>query len=135
MSFSRKETKDYLAGLDKVIAAYAKKNGINIKRAGASFGVDITTKITITKDVETEDGVFPQTRESEDFKNYSSRHGIPVKALFEEIATDRGTLRILGYKTRSSKYPVVYTLNDANYKCSAAYMKQLLKSSHSQYGI
>jgi len=135
MSFTRTETRKHLEGLDKVIEAYAKKNGINIKRNGASFGVDITTKITITKDVETEDGTFAQTQESEDFKNYAYKHGIPVKALFEEIELNTGKIRILGYKSRSTKYPIVYTLNGKNYKCSPNYMKQLLTVSHSQYGI
>jgi len=134
--FTRQETKDYMAGLDRVITEYAKSQGINITRGGAKYGEDIDVKLTFTKNITTMDGTFPDTKESNDFRKYTYKHGIPVEALFEEIKLKTGEkIRIMGYKTRSSKYPVIYTKDGANMKCTASYMKETLSASNSQYGV
>jgi len=134
--FTLNETEKHMRNIDKLINEYAKQNNINIKRNGAKYGEDITTKLTITKNVETKFGTFPATKESRDYTFHCKYNDLPCELLFEEISLTTGeNIRIMGYSTRKRKYPVIYKKDGKNYKCSVAHMLTMLKTSNTQYGV
>ncbi len=72
---------------------------------------------------------YAMTKEAQSFIDNFYRHRIPVEALHTEFIHGGSKIAITGFKTANSKYPITYTNNGENYKCSSAHMARMVKIS------
>ena len=131
--FSKHTTKVITSEVEKDLAMLAKKYGINVGISAVRYGSDITMKVTFNDDVKTENGTFPDTKESRAFKDLykasfpNKSHNIPLEALFYEFTYKNNTYRITGYNTRAHRMPVNYLMNGKSYKSSEGSITAKLK--------
>lgn len=89
----------------EALQSVANKHGVQISRGNCSFTANnANLKIVITAIGENGE---VETKEASDFKLYAFHHKIPVKYLNKEVTIQGRQIKILGYKPRSSKYPVL----------------------------
>ena len=59
--------------------------------------------------------------------------GMKPEVFNEPFMFKHSKIRIKGYNTRARKYPVEYTKDGENYKCSVDFMKQMVLEAHPEY--
>ena len=92
--------------IEEKLQVIARKYGINIKRGRGTYdSKGATIKIEIaTVD---RDGTV-NSKEAEDFKRYARMEGLKEEWLGQSFRTwDGKELKIVGFKPRSTKYPVI----------------------------
>ena len=134
MRFGKLETVNLKEKLDKMLREFAEENNLTYNSGNVRYGDDISTKVSFIRksSVSVAGSEISETKESLDFKNNAFRHGIPVSLLFREFSYNNRNITLKGYKTRSSKYPVMYTDGVKNYKCSIDYFLEMARSGASE---
>ena len=92
------------SAIEKALDDVATKYGVVITRGRASYTSDnMTLKLNVST-IDNDGSVM--TREATDFNTYASVHGI-TKSLGDVITHMGHNYKIIGFKPRSTKYPVI----------------------------
>ena len=89
----------------EALQSVANKHGVKISRGNCSFTAN-NANLKIVIAAIGENGEI-ETKEASDFKLYAAHHKIPVKYLNKQVTIQGRLVKILGYKPRSTKYPVL----------------------------
>jgi|GEM_PF-3201738 len=89
--------------MNRALKSVGDKYNVEINAGNVSF-TDKNASFKLQVALINEDGIA-ETKEVQDFKAYSFSHGLPEDLLNKEINVCGKTVKIIGYKPRSTKFP------------------------------
>ena len=119
-SFDRKTVRTINAEVAEALKQIGEKHGLQIDLAGTSFSpTNFTTKFTCA--VVDRDGIA-QTVEASDYRVCAKHYGITLQ-LGDSFTHHGHTYTIIGWNSRSKKYPVLATRDGKTYKLATQFVK------------
>ena len=114
--------RDYL---NPLLEDASEKLGVKLTLGNCTFrSTSATFKLEAADLSETGEAM---TKEAQDFLAYCHTIGLKKEHLFMELKHPLGgSLKIIGFKPRASKYPLLYRYNGQRYKCNPNWIKPLL---------
>lgn len=89
----------------KALEPLSEELGIQLKLGNATFSITNFT-FKLEGALQNSDGTF-DTKEREDFKSHAFMYGLKATDLDKEFEYERDTYTIVGFKPRSTKYPIL----------------------------
>jgi len=126
MNFTKTEVEQMRIEMTEAMNKVAKKYGAVASFGGIRYGLEVTSKVTISKKTEDQYGEFTLTKAAKTLKDRLPVMGLKADVLNEPFTFKGDTIVIKGYNTRARAYPIEYTKNGRNYKCSVSYMKDMV---------
>jgi len=116
--------------IEEALDTIAKRYGSQANLGRITYGSSASMRLEFNKFITSICGdSYPNTKESTAFGELHYKHNIPIEALHNPFQHQGKEIVILGYSSRSSKYPIKYTQDGGNYKCSIDYMKKAVEES------
>jgi hypothetical protein len=111
--------------LNPILEAASKDIGLKMTLGNCTFrSTSATFKLEVAEVGETGEAM---TKEAQDFVSYCATLGLKKEHLFKEFKHPLGgTLKIIGYKPRAKKYPILYSYRGQRYKCHPNWIKPLI---------
>lgn len=133
--FTRAETKIISERIQKTLNELGVELDLNIDKGGVRFGEDISFKLTISRNEETEYGTIKMDKKAIAFVHKARYLGLRKELLGEPIVTPKGTYIITGYNTRAKRYPMEYTINGKSYKGSESTFRDVIQEYRPEYMV
>lgn len=135
MKFSKYETEQVMNKLRNELKKIGVELNLNISGGTARYGDEITFKVTVSKNAETEFGTVKMDKKAIEFQKRASGMGLRKELLGEPIVSPKGTYVITGYNTRAKSYPIEYTKDGAHYKSSVNSFMGIIREFRPEYVV
>ena len=133
--FTKVETQRVMNRVRETLAELGVEMDLNIEIGGVSYGNDISGKISISRNVETEFGIIKMDQKAIEFQSRARLMGLRKEILGEPIKTPRGIYVITGYNSRAKKYPLEYTNKGSRFKTSVSSFMNIIREYRPEYVV
>lgn len=130
---NKKSVKELKNQLEKGLKELQDKLGINIKVGNALFGA--TSVVFKVECAEIDKDGKAMTCETEDFKKYASMCGLKADDLNRKFNYKGEKAQIIGFASRSRKYPILVKVGKKTYKMTANVVKTHLSLANYSLGV
>ena len=132
-NFTKLQAQRMRVEIEEALAGIEKKYNAKVKLGGIRYLDTLTVKLTFSKMSENENGAFANTKEAQAFVNRAYSIGVSPEVLGLPMRYQGDNVVITGYSTRAKKYPIKYTRNGKNYKCSESFIQNLVKETRPEF--
>jgi hypothetical protein len=106
LQIDRQTVRQLREAIDENLKEIADEMGVEIKAGSATFSREGHVTFKVECSLIGKNGEV-QTKEAIDFKTYEGRHGLPLSLLGQTFSLGTTQYKLVGYKPRSKKFPIV----------------------------